>query len=154
MIMMLVMTHRRSSLRLRAKPRNLPYIYIYIYLFIYLFIIYIYIYILLYYIYIQNHTYCISMSMSIYIDIPNIHRSWRSPWCLPLARLRHAVNAPTTAPQQLGPACNGTSLSSIIGFRIGWQIPMTNYHHHHHHHHHHHWHRIISHHWWQISIVT
>ena len=33
--MMMMMMRRLSSLRVRAKPRHLPYIYIYIYIYIY-----------------------------------------------------------------------------------------------------------------------
>ena len=44
MMVMMMMMRRLSSLRVRAKPRHLPYIHIYMYIYVYLYI-YVYIYI-------------------------------------------------------------------------------------------------------------
>ena len=65
MMVMMMMMRRLSSLRVRAKPRHLPYIHIYMYIYMYIYIcifIYIYIYIYMYiYIHIIYNIYMYSM---------------------------------------------------------------------------------------------
>ena len=64
MMTMMMMMRRLSSLRVRAKPRHLPYIYIYLHIYTYIYI-YIHIYTYIYtYIYIYICNVCMSLFTS------------------------------------------------------------------------------------------